>query len=700
MKNFNKNEAKCINFCLKQNSYYTKLTTIFLLIFCAIEFTNAQTTPKLQDPTNQFIIDKSFKIDPAGGIIYFNANELQPGELFTTYFSSTGLSALDVMTLVKTTHDSMLADEDSPAPNLAHNIYKQFYNGVEVEDGNYIEHFCESYVCFTSGAIVEGLDLSVSPEVTENDALMLAKSYSNISTLSRDTLGFPILSKILIINSSGTYKLAWKFTIIGDTDSYNSDIYVDANSGTIIKDESNIRKDNFNHTFYGRKWDMDTYMIGPPWYNPYLDDLYYLFANDNGRNIYSNESYTQDFKNQAWAIEDMAFNNSFTWHSNRQNYTSAHYCVQKAWDFFKNSPYNRNGLSGWGNHLRVMASIPQIDNSYEPDNQQDYILTGFSSSINLNTYDLVGHEFTHGIIHRSHPMPNVFVVGAIAESFSDIFGFMVERYALGYTEDWTIGEDVSVFRNMQFPNSAFLNPSPAYYKQAGFWVEPGTYGVPNETNDFGYIHRNAGVMNKWFYLLSTGGSQPIEILINGSYVLQPTRVVGGIGVDKAARIAYYAMTNFDNFKGNFTTFETVRATTIAAAIKLYGICSNEYNQTCAAWYAVNVGNYCEPCNYAQAWCGQEQQFTSSVKERKNETLKIKLLPNPAKNYLAISIEESNIDLANYNVIITAVDGKIIYNNTYENLNFINIDVSAFTSGIYFVNISSNKWSKNIKFVKE
>lgn len=547
---------------------------------------------------------------------------------------------------------------------------------------------------------MEGLNLNVSPIINESEALILAKSYSNVITSSRDTLGFPILSKLLIINSSGTYKLTWKFTIIGDTDSYNSDIYVDANSGTIIKDESNIRKDNFNHTFYGRKWDMDTYMIGPPWYNPYLDDLYYLFANDNGRNIYSNESYTQDFKNQAWAIDDMAVNNSFTWHSHRQNFTSAHYCVQKAWDFFKNSPYNRNGLSGWGNHLRVMASMPQIDNSYEPDNQQDYILTGFSSSINLNTYDLVGHEFTHGIIHRSHPMPNVFVVGAIAESFSDIFGFMVERYALGYTEDWTIGEDVSVFRNMQFPNSALLNPSPAYYKQAGFWVEPGTYGVPNGTNDFGYIHRNAGVMNKWFYLLSTGGSQPIEILINGSYLLQPTRVVGGIGVDKAARIAYYAMTNFDNFKGNFTTFETVRATTIAAAIKLYGICSNEYNQTCAAWYAVNVGNYCEPCNYAQAWCGQEQQFTSSVKERKNETLKIKLLPNPAKNYLAISIEESNIDLANYNVIITAVDGKIIYNNTYENLNFINIDVSAFTSGIYFVNISSNKWSKNIKFVKE
>jgi bacillolysin len=699
MKKFNKMKQRVFNFCKNKSSFTTKFSALFLLTFCAFEFTFAQTTPKLQDPTNQFIIDKSFEIDPAGGIIYYKNNFLHPGELFTTYFSSTGLGALDVMTLVKTTHDSMLADEDSPAPNLSHNIYKQFYHGVEVEDGNYIEHYCESYVCFTSGAVVEGLNLNVSPIINESEALLLAKSYSNVSTLSRDTLGFPIIGKLIITKLESSFLLSWKFTIVGDTDSYNSNVYVNANSGSIIKEETNIRKDNFNHTYYGRMWDMDTHKIGPPIWAPWVDDSYYLYTDDYGRNIYSNDDYGSDFKSKAWVIEDMV-NNSFTWHSHMQDFTSAHYCVQKAWDFFKNSPYNRNGLSGWGNHLRVMSSMPQIDNSYEPDNQQDYILTGFSSSNILNTYDLVGHEFTHGIIHRSHPMPNVFVVGAIAESFSDIFGFMTERYAFGYNRNWTIGEDVSVFRNMQFPNSALLNPSPAYYKQAGFWVEPGTSGPPNETNDFGYIHRNAGVMNKWFYLLSAGGSQPIELLINGSYVLQPTRLVGGIGIDKAARIAYYAMTNFDNFKGNFTTFETVRATTIAAAIKLYGICSYEYNQTCAAWYAVNVGNYCVPCANDRAWCGQEQQFTSSVKERKNVSLKIKLFPNPAKNNLAISIEESNLDLANYNIVITAVDGKTIYTNVYKNLNFINIDVSAFTSGIYFVNISSDNWSKNIKFVKE
>ncbi|MFA9213516.1 MAG: T9SS type A sorting domain-containing protein [Candidatus Methylacidiphilales bacterium] len=42
----------------------------------------------------------------------------------------------------------------------------------------------------------------------------------------------------------------------------------------------------------------------------------------------------------------------------------------------------------------------------------------------------------------------------------------------------------------------------------------------------------------------------------------------------------------------------------------------------------------------------------------------------------------------------------MYKNNFQNLNLINIDVSAFTSGVYFVNISSDKWTKNIKFVKQ
>jgi Zn-dependent metalloprotease len=665
-----------------------------LLLVLASNKVYSQTLPKLKDPSNQLIINKAFGIDAAGGIIYFKSNELQPGELFTTYIANTGLGTFDSMVLVQTTRDEILSDEDSPAPNLSHNIYKQYYKGVEVEDGNYIEHYCSGYVCFTSGSIVENLNLGVIPEITQGAALNIAKLYSNVSTIARDSLGFTIPSKLLIVKSLSNYILAYKFTIIADTASYNNNVYVNANTGEIIKDESNIRTDNFNHTYYGRRWDLDTYEDASMF--PWVNDFYYLFANDNGKNIYTNSSYDKTYKTKAWTIGEMAKNNTSSWHSHEQNNTSAHYCVQKAWDFFKDSPFNRNGLSGWGNHLRVLGDVNIPESQYEPDNQQDYILTGYSSGY-LNTYDLVAHEFTHGIIHRTNPLPRKLVAGAIGESLSDIFGFMVERYVLGYTEDWTIGEDVTVFRNMQDPNA---NGDPSYYQQNTLWVDPTLITNPNENNDFGYIHKNAGVMNKWFYLLSMGGSQPIYYNKNGTLVLQPTRGVIGIGIDKAARITYYAMVNFDNYQNNDYTFETIRANTIAAAKKLYGICSNEYLQTCKAWYAVNVGVNCEACTTSTAWCGQEQKAWSSVNEKTNEVLKIKLYPNPVKNNLVINIEEANNEFKEYEVIITSVDGKTIYNNTYKNVNLINIDVSAFNSGIYFVTISTDKWTKNSKFVKQ
>lgn len=675
---------------MKKTTIKWKLLGLLLVLASSNVYT--QTLPKLKDPSNQLIVNKAIGIDTSGGIIYLKNNELQPGKLFTTYLSNTGLGALDSMALVKTTHDSILSDEDSPAPNLSHNIYKQYYKGIEVEDGNYIEHYCSGYVCFTSGAIVENLNLNVIPVIEESNALINAKLYSNVSTIARDSLGFPISSKLLIVKLLNNYILAWKFTIVGDTDSYNSNVYVNANNGAIIKDESNIRTDNFNHTYYGRRWDLDTYEESNMLFNKF-----YLFANDNGRNIYTNTSYYKDFKMEIWAGDEMALNNSTTWHSNEQDATSSHYCVQKAWDFFKLSPLNRNGISGWGNHLRVKSNLSdKIENFYEPDIQQDYIYTGYNGG-KLTTYDLMAHEFTHGIIHRTNPLPRRLVAGAIGESLSDIFGFMVERYVLGFTEDWTIGEDVTVFRNIQDPNA---NGDPSYYKQNSYWVDPTLITNPNKNNDFGYIHKNSGVMNKWFYLLSMGGSQPIYYNINGTLVLQPTRGVIGIGIDKAARITYYAMVNFDNYQNNDLTFETVRSTTIAAAKKLYGICSNEYLQTCKAWYAVNVGVNCEACATTPAWCGQEQNVMSSVNNRNNEVLIIKLFPNPVKNNLAINIEEANNELKEYEMVITSVDGKTIYKNNFKNINLINIDASAFTSGVYFVNISSDKWTKNIKFVKQ
>jgi len=112
------------------------ITIIFLFFIFILNFKNsilAQSVPKLQDSTNQFIVNKAFAIAPKSGIIYYKNNALFPGELFTDYINYTGLGEFDTMILTKSTHDSMLADVNSPAPNSFHDVYQQYYKNVKIE---------------------------------------------------------------------------------------------------------------------------------------------------------------------------------------------------------------------------------------------------------------------------------------------------------------------------------------------------------------------------------------------------------------------------------------------------------------------------------------------------------------------------------------------------------------------------------------
>lgn len=682
-----------------------KKTVFTLFTLVALQYSlQAQTTPKLQDPSNTFITNKALDIDAGGGVIYFKDHELLQGQLFTQYFSSTGLSIYDSMHLVETTHDSILADESSPAPNLAHNLYQQYYKGVPVEGALYTEHYeaVDGNVLSTGGFVVENLNLGVTPVVSESQALLIAKNYKEITTLFE---GVSYEGQLVIIPktdvseiTAADYVLAWKFTLIADSPNYNGNVYVNAITGSIVKEVGNTYEDNFNHLYYGRYWDLDTYEKAN-----WLGSTFFLFANDNGRNIYTNNSYS-DYLSGAWIAEDMPKNNTTGWHSAEQEATSAHYSVTKAWDFFKNTSINRRGISGWGNHVRVVANYGKTINKYEPSGLEDYILVATTGGKRLATHDLMGHEFTHGIINRSRPLPRERTSGAINESFSDIFGFMVERYVFGSASNWTIGEAVTTYRDIQSPNSTSI-PNPSYYKGA-YWITQSMTTTATDANDYVGIHTNCGVQNKWFYLLSMGGSQPIYI----NNTLQPTRTVSGIGIEKAARITYYAMTNFTNYNAaNNTTFDAVRANTITAAKILYGYCSNEYIQTCRAWYAVNVGTSCDPCLIVPNWYSrnfpyqQPNDFNgTSIKERENEVLSMKVFPNPATHTIKIQMEEINADLSDnsYTVSIVSIDGKLIASNTYTSMADVSINIEYLQAGVYFVNVATSIWTKNSKFVKQ
>ena len=191
-----------------------------------------------------------------------------------------------------------------------------------------------------------------------------------------------------------------------------------------------------------------------------------------------------------------------------------------------------------------------------------------------NSVDIVGHEFTHGVTEHSAGLDYESESGALNESFSDIFGEMVEFVTDG-SMDWQVGGDRApgAIRSFTAPNTG--NQPDTY--QGTNWIAPS--GTCDGTNDFCGVHTNSGVQNYWFYLLSVGGSDSND---NGELYN-----VGGIGATSAAAIAYR---NLTVYLGNSSTFSDAKNGAIQAAEDLFGECSNEVLQCARAWNAVGVNS--------------------------------------------------------------------------------------------------------------
>ncbi|HKK88181.1 MAG TPA: M4 family metallopeptidase, partial [Saprospiraceae bacterium] len=184
----------------------------------------------------------------------------------------------------------------------------------------------------------------------------------------------------------------------------------------------------------------------------------------------------------------------------------------------------------------------------------------------LTGIDVVSHELTHGVTGNSSRLIYRNESGALNESFSDIFGNTVERYALGDSADWLIGRENYTLRDMSNPN-AFGDPDT--YRGENWWTSA-------ENN--GGVHTNSGVMNYWFHLMAEGGV--------GTNDNDLSYAVDGVGFYEAAQISHR---NNVFYLVPSSNYEDARIGALLSAEDIYGSCSNEVEQVALAWNAVGVG---------------------------------------------------------------------------------------------------------------
>lgn len=190
---------------------------------------------------------------------------------------------------------------------------------------------------------------------------------------------------------------------------------------------------------------------------------------------------------------------------------------------------------------------------------------------------VMAHEFTHIITGVTANLEYAGESGALNESFSDIMGICTKKYATN-AADWFIGENVFTentnMRDMSAPKESMDGENPAPDTYGGeYWVDPDD----TSDGDDGGVHTNSGVQNKWYYLLTEGGSGTND---NGyDYDME------GIGIEKSRQIAYLTLTSYASEQSDYAA---ISEASIEAAGVLYGENGEEVNAVINAWKAVGV----------------------------------------------------------------------------------------------------------------
>jgi len=364
-------------------------------------------------------------------------------------------------------------------------------------------------------------------------------------------------------NTKAEASFAYKMNIYAEEPLYRSNVFVDAQSGKILAEHNLLCAADVTATAvtkYSGTKTMTTDNFGANQYR--LREV----ARGNGVETYnllngSNYGAAVDFTNTTttWSVVNVD-----------QAARDAHWGAEVTYDYYFNM-HNRNSIDNAGFKLLSYVHYNTAYNNAFWDGQRMTYGDGNGSTFTILTaLDVCGHEITHGLTSNTSGLIYSNESGALNESYSDIFGTLVENYGRPTLWDWKIGQDMTPsgngIRNMSNPN---------------LFNHPDTYLGTNwytGTGDNGGVHTNSGVSNFWFYLLSLGGS--------GTNDLSNAYSVTGITMTQAAQIAFRGNTFYFTPSTNYNNARTL---TIQSAKDLFGNCSNQVVQTTNAWHAVGVG---------------------------------------------------------------------------------------------------------------
>ncbi len=465
---------------------------------------------------------------------------------------------------------------DDDLNGMRHLRLDQYYRGLKVIGGELVAHFSPQGVLRqVNGHTEADLELDVTPAIAANTA-----SEAAIQDLkSFFGTGKPADPELVIFPWEGTTYLSYRLFIYSDTPMGRWEYFVDAKTGAIIFKANRIMDTDAIGTGIGvmgltrNHLDVDftgsTYQMrnntrqttnNPHGHNGQMPAGNYLQTNIAGASLPGTIATDADNNWNAGGSQAAA--------------VDGHVYSALVYDWWL-SQFNRNSYTNTGTSMLTIVNYSgEGNNNAYWDGSRIVIWsagTGWRSLAGCP--DVIAHEWGHAFTENGSNLVYQKESGALNESFSDMMGAAFEFAHSAYdTPDWLMGENGQTsgagFRSMSNPPQY---GDPEYYGTSDpNWVDV-VNCTPSSFNDYCGVHTNSGVGNKWYYLLSDGGTSH-------------SITVTGIGYDNAIKVA--ARANLLYWTSGITYYNAALATVTAAEdLDTTGAWAT---QVAKAWNAVGV----------------------------------------------------------------------------------------------------------------
>lgn len=254
-----------------------------------------------------------------------------------------------------------------------------------------------------------------------------------------------------------------------------------------------------------------------------------------------------------------------------------------AYEYFL-AEHERDGVDDRGQKIVAIARYDLDNAQWVAEKEWIRVGSGWTQP------DILAHELTHGIDNHTAGLIYFEQAGALAEAFGDIFGETVDLASGTGTTRWIWGEGTgraSSMRNLRDPESS-PRPLPGKTSSERFAC---TY------DDGGGVHTNSAVLSHAYTLMVDGGDY------NG-------RTITGIGLTKAAKVVYRALTTYLVPVSRFADADEAIRQSCTDLVGTAGITTTDCKQVGLALDAVELATW--PCTMGHVRVEVEGTGTGSA----------------------------------------------------------------------------------------